>query len=347
MRITIADRLRPFSHEPGIGCVLPLTSLRFQIFPAFIKIFDLSASCPQSIEQIKVDIEGPVRDFTVQQSLEECTIKVWGHSKHGFYRYLIQSTESGKRFFIRTEKQPLDNPIIHSNEGESPILRPSIENLSFGISKSQDCNLVHRRQSLQEILPFWFRLGQLVPQSTPHYEGTAALLKPIEEAIADKNYQELTESLLSLYLTGFEGMFCPRLLDDQYQGVNTPLVKMNSASPLVLLTEGAKLIRKMLVDHSEHQVSILPCLLPELHCGRMTGIALGPLGTLDLEWSKKTIRRMIFRCQKDGEVRFNFAKDSKRYRLRKGEERKGQIQECGLPVCFYAGADYLFDNFEK
>jgi len=55
-------------------------------------------------------------------------------------------------------------------------------------------------------------------------------------------------------------------------------------------------IRKMLLDG----MHVLPALPHEWHAGRATGLRL-ETGTLDLEWSRRTLRRMVFHGEKPPE----------------------------------------------
>lgn len=117
-------------------------------------------------------------------------------------------------------------------------------------------------------------------------------------------------------------------------------------SPLLLLTRGAQLIKQMLVDVRGGTVDILPCLIPELHAGRYCNVRLGLIGKLDLEWSKKQARRLIFHSAREQKLSFNFQKDLKSFRLRSLNSTAATVKTCGEAIDFGVGL-YFLDNFKR
>ena len=85
MEISIAEKLRPFSHEPGTSCLIPGTTLVMRVYPSCIQVFDLENSPPKLVWETFLDVIGPVRDFTVQQDLEKMRVLVWGASSKWFF----------------------------------------------------------------------------------------------------------------------------------------------------------------------------------------------------------------------------------------------------------------------
>jgi hypothetical protein len=314
-RITIAQRLRPFSHVPGTKLVLPGSRSQLVIYPTLVVVDD---------QEISIPLTGPVDDFTIQLDLEKGYVKVWGHYQEGFLRYRIHATTDGK-FAIVAEKSPQEN--LFPKEADNLFELPSCERLSLGMDKAQDWDMVSRRADLNEILPFWHRLGQLLPES--HATGGTYSLLP---------------SFLNLFHAGFEGILSPRLEDTQHQGFHLPQPK---GSPLALLTEGSKLIRSLFFTQDGNQMEILPLLPPEFHAGRMIHISCGDFGTLDIEWTKKTLRRMVFHSKVKSELKFIFPKHLKTFRLCERKNQKGEIIEVGSTVQFDEGITYLLDNFKS
>ncbi|MBA3602688.1 MAG: hypothetical protein H0W50_03410 [Parachlamydiaceae bacterium] len=372
MQIKIAERFRPFVHIPGVQCVLPFTTLCFQIYPAFIRVFDLSTSTPipSMIAEFPLSIQGPVHGFTVQQDLEKGHLKVWGDSAQGFFRYRIESksgskskfkseTDCSKEFVLISEKMPEVLPKAYCGISAGVTCCESaepnaIERLSFGVTKKADWVLVSRRIILAEILPFWFRLGQMIPAVLPHSSGSAVLFDHIQEALTQQNSLGLASALRHLFFVGFEGLLSPTLIDSMHQGFSLPTDQIESAhSPLLLLTKGAQMIKQMLAavnncaeDNANAAVDILPCLLPELHAGRYCDVQLGSIGKLDLEWTKKQTRRIIFHSAKEQTLTFNFQKDLKSFRLRNAVTPVASLKTCGKPIVFATGT-YFLDNFER
>src|SRR3989344_6077351 len=156
--ISIALRLRPFSHRPGTTVVIPKTPWQVQVFPTLLRFTHLISF--ETFEK-NLDIQGPMLDFTVELDLEKCCVRFFGHAAKGYHQLVF------------TEK---DVP-------SSLLLQESKERLSLGMHKRLDWELVCRRRDLKEIFPVWFRLGQLVPfVETPHV-GTATLLQPVSDKL--------------------------------------------------------------------------------------------------------------------------------------------------------------------
>jgi hypothetical protein len=210
--------------------------------------------------------------------------------------------------------------------------------------------LVQRRLDLTEILPLWLRLGQWVPHSISDqipWTGTASLLTKCQEAIASKHPERISTPLLNLFRAGFRGILSPRLVDDQHQGIPVvPLDTKSKLSPLVLLKSGAALIRSLFIQQRDHTIQILPALPPEFHCGRFVDVRCDG-GMLNLEWSKKTIRRMVFRADRSGTVTFGFQSELKQFRLRRSMRDRGMVILCGSSFPVVEGESYLLDRFER
>jgi len=337
MHITIAERLHPYSHTPGTYVVLPSSSLRFQIFPTRLRICNISQTQPQVLIELPVPIHGPVKEFTVQLDLEKAAIHVWGHDAQEYFRYHIFPGSTPFDFLIKIDKGLTSWESSHIVSDISSRFPLWIDRLSLGNHKSQDWDMVKRRGNLEEIFPAWLRLGQLVENpSSVAYEGTATLLQTCLQTPRLQLYQ----AFRNLFDAAFEGILSPRLQDEQYQGFNLkPLT--SDLSPLLLLTEGAKAIRSLFVRFQKDEICILAHLPPEFHCGRFLQIKCLDLGLLDLEWSKKCVRRMIFHSHMDKEIHFQFPEKIERYRL------NGQFHKAEKVVRVQKYQSYIFDCFQK
>jgi len=330
MLIQIEERCKPFSHLSGTMCLLPGAFLRFQVFPTLIRVHDLSAAEPKFLEEFPLPLEGPVADFTVQLDLEGGFIRVWGSALSGYFRYRICPADNAKRWALVAEKG------LEGRAASTGKALP-IERLSLGSHKAQDWELVCRRADMKEILPHWFLLGQKVLQkelSSP-LQGTAALLK------------EDLDSLRNLFSAGFEGILSPRLIDEGHHGFSLPALSDHSMSPLVLLHEGARLIRRFFIDSKENEIHLLPALPAEFHCGRMTDVVCKGIGTLDFEWTKKKLRRMILRSEFSGELTLVLQKKIKSFRLRRSLQDRGVVVKAPYCINVEPGKAYLLDHFEK
>lgn len=367
MRITIAERLRPFSHRPGTYCLLPGSPYRLQIFPALIRIHDLSRPQPGLVEEIDLAVEGPVNTFTLTQDLEKGVVRIEGQTQTGFMRYLCGTTSDRNRILLQMEKTPpggifcnclnkflqpkdimiVDHTIYLASEASfySP---PETPRLSFGNHKAQDWEYILRRLSMEEIFPLWARLGELTPSIVASAkEGTLHLLEECRTAIDSRRPETIVPAFRKMMLAGFEGILSPRLDDPLHQGIALPKLSSKfSGSPLALLSEAAQLIRSLFFKEEGSEVSILPSLPPEFHCGRFLGLQYQGVGSVDLEWSKKTIRRMVLHAKVEGEAFFHFQTSLKSFRLRQGKLDRGKRIKME-PFRVSPDVDYFLDNFQR
>jgi hypothetical protein len=363
MQITISEKLKPYAHKPGTMCLLPGSNYALQIFPALICIFDLSSVEAVNIAKLKVSVEGPVKNFTVQLDLEKGCVLVFGEGLNGYFRYKISvntegilvSTERSREIIVFTlengklqllqknEKQW----VLKINAAYLHIESPLYDRLSLGINRAQEWSMVHKRNLLEEIFPFWLRIGEcLPPNNFLPCGGTSSLLKNCEDAISKGNVNEVLNPFHELFIAGFKSLLVPRLLDDQHQGFNLPAVK-STGSPLVLLIEGVKLIRSLFATCKSDTLSILPVLPVEFHSGRFLHFKCENIAYLDLEWSKKTIRRMILFAEADGVIDLKFQKEIKSFRLTKASANTNEKMRVNQQLNLMKGETYYFDCFQK
>ncbi len=358
MRIAIAERLRPFSHIPGTLCLVPGSTFCLRLYPALLRLKDLAQSETAVLAEFPLNVEGPVKDFTVVQDLEKGIIFVWGHSIRGFYRYHCFYQKEQNRVAIQVEKDLTDGlfpsnltsltkgPLVFSDSKEAP-LEPISERLSLGNHKAQDWEMIRKRCAMEEIFPLWLRLGQITPE-VPFSEakGTLALLNECRQAMESFSREKVLAPFKKIFLAGLEGMGVPRLQDTQHQGFGLSAIPDNfGGSALPLLTEGALLIRRLFFQEKQNDLFILPKLPPEFHCGRYLGLKF-KYGTIDLEWSKKRIRRLILQGNGPAELNFQFHHSIKSYRLRRSSRDKGSRIKTGSIFVLDAVSPFYLDNFE-
>jgi len=352
MRMTIAERLHPFSHTPGVYSILPGTAYEIQFFPARLIIRDLSTANAKIIDEIEINIQGPVEKFTLTQDLERGELRVYGDSATGYFRYslfaLPAPSVAGKSIGIFIEKSPQNGlefspsqytQILSSKEG---LAKVSLPRLSLGNHKAQDWDLVTRRGEMEEIFPAWHHLALLTKEVN---KISYPLLDQCQEVIGQRTPEKILPAFKSLFKVGFRGILSPTLKDQNHQGFALP--EILEGSPLYLLKKGGELIQSLFVQSpSANEFSILPALPPEFHCGRFLNVPCADLGSLDLEWSKKTIRRLFFHASSSGTIDLVFQKGIKCFRLRTSEADRGQVIQVGTPIKVESSHHYFFDNFQ-
>jgi len=311
-------RLRPFSHRPNTTCLIPTTQFVVRAFPALIQIEKLSG---EIIKEIKLNIEGPLKLFTLVQDLERGCVTLFSEQY---------------RFHILPDLTVVDK----KHSGTAPLLFQ--ERLDFGSHKKQEWDLVKKRGDLREIFPLWFSLGSqlTLKERLEENVGMFLLLQECKKAIDSHHPETIVPAFKKLFLAGFREMLVPRSFDDEHQGILAS-DQVSKSSPLYLLSEGAQLIRSLFLHSSGNEFSILPNLPPEFFAGQMLHLACPSFGTLDLVWSKKSIRTLHFHAHHDGEILFHFNPRIRSFRL--GNQR----HQCGDILEIKSGCLYVLDQFQK
>jgi hypothetical protein len=311
--ISIARRLKPFSHLPGTTCIIPKTQWQVQVFPTLLRFTNLVTF--KTFEE-KLKVKGPILDFTVELDLEKCIVRIFGHVEKKYHQLVI----SEKNIFDLFPGVPLPD-------------ETKKERLDLGVHTKLDWELVARRRDMLEIFPIWFRLGQLVPLVETPKVGAATLLHSCDK-------MEVFDHFRKLFMAGFHGIMAPRLSDNDHQGI---IPEGNfTFSPLGLLSEGARLIRQLFFHESKNTFSFLPHLPPECHAGRLLHLRSSFGDEIDIEWSKKLLRRVVIRPGASREIQLDLQKALKSYRINR-KTRKAADN----PLALEAGKILYLDNFQK
>lgn len=292
-----------------------------QAFPALFRFRNLITGESQ---ELSLNTKGPILDFTVELDLEKGGVHIFGHAAQGYQRFSIAMEEGGIRIVSEKGKNKVVLP------AQAIPMHPSTERLALGNHKALDWELVKRRRDLSEIFPVWFRLGQMVPETPAPQGGAAVFLKPYDKL-------EVVPGYLKMFLSGFEGILVPRAADDDFQGIVETAMK---GCPLGLLTQGSKFIRALFFQEVQGGFSFLPCLPPQFHAGRLLCLTTSFSDTLDFEWSKKLLRRVVLRPGTTREVHLHFQKAIKSFR------RNGKRVSVDVPLQLEARKAVFLDRFE-
>jgi hypothetical protein len=335
MQIKIASRLRPFSHTPGITCLVPGTLCTVQIFPTMLRFQGKEHRLPFS---------GPIADFTVQQDLEKGAIHVFGRTPSGYMRYWIAA--KGSNLTIEFEQSPVS---IAPLRCPLPFVRPHssviVERLSLGMHRSQEWEGIHRRADLSEIFQHWLRLSQMLPETE---KGPSLfLLEKIWEAKRDK--REIIPAFFNLFQAHFHGILVPRLNDDQFQGIAPETADVENYLPYYLLKESGKCLRSLFIEEETGVCSLLPHLPSQFHAGRFTGVRLQNGDQIDFEWSKKLLRRLIWRTAEttNQQMVLRLQKSLMSFRVRRSLKDKGTVLSREDPLILRPNEILYLDRFQK
>ncbi len=367
MTIRIAARMHPFSHLAGTLCLLPKTHLKLQIFPTRVHfcLFDEASF----LFSLSWDMQGPLKDFTVELDLEQEQIIVFGMTPAGYMRYRLRRGADGIALIMdKPPQESISCHLSHHNQtyrlsrGETLLIPRTFteqlslfqpERLSLGMHKMQDWQLIRRRLDLKEIFPIWMRLGQITPHlsSTSCLKGNLSLLNTCQDIVSGNRKQEAVVAFTQLFMAAFEGICLPRLFDTDYQGI-APIDKPEGTdpSPIVILTEGAALIRSLFFQETQDVVSLLPCLPSEFHAGRMIEIHTLLGDRVDFEWTKKQLRRVVLRPRTQRTLHLKISRHIQKCRVRVSLKDRGKVhslKEGVLLLDLSPEQQILIDRFQK
>jgi len=326
--ISIAARIRPFSHTPGNCCLLPKSCWLVQAFPTLL--------CLRSLERAVLPIEiplrltGPVREFTLQQDLEKGCVWVWGTAIEGRFRLRLEALNGSLKLSV--EEAPL-GMLADRREWDLPGTERKapgfLERVSFGLHKAQDWDLVQRRSDPQEILPILFALSQWTPFLESPKTEMFELLKH-----SDENFLR----------AAFFGILCPRLLDEQHQGLLVQETVPAGASALALIAAAGAKLRGRLLEQRGNRIRLFA---PTEIFGRMVGALLEGIGRLDFEWRQGSIRRAVLHAKQNIEVAIELPKALQSFRLRLSLHGRGSRVKAGSLLPLEKDRVYFLDRFEK
>lgn len=343
MHINIASRFRPFSHLPGAKALLPGSFWQLQAFPT--RLFFTHLQTRETLTH-PLELKGPIEGFTLEQDLEKGRLRVFGKSQAGYFSLTIQMGKKGIELLFEKRGEKIAH-LLPVTGGAG--LERSEERLSFGIHKAQECEGIWKRLDPQEILPFWLHLSHWVPPlaSDERSVGVLRLIETCEKLALEGKREKIVPLLESAMLCGFRSVFMPRLDDDQYLGILEEEKIPADLSPLHLITRGRELIRSLLFREEDGALHLLPCLPPEFVSGRLIHARLQNGSLLDLEWSKKLLRRAIIHPRVTQEVELVLPKPLSRFRVRKSERERGKTVHREGKISLRAGESILLDHFEK
>jgi hypothetical protein len=343
MTITIAARLHPFTHEVGKQFLLPRTSWKVAVFPTRLEFSDLAEKLTSFF--LTLDLLGPMQGFTAELDLEKGILRVFGMTARGYVHYHLSASMEGvlltvdkapSKEFVCMRSFPSGKFTLSPSEG-IVVCAPSLylkaaplseERLSLGMHKAQDWDMIRRRLDCKEIFPHWLRLGSLTPSQEEDLQESRcnfSLLSACKKVIEDKDRKRVIPAFERLFLSAFEGVLVPRFKDTDYQGI-APEETLVPCPALPLLTEGATQIRSLFICERQGHVELLPCLPPEFHSGRMVRVATSTAVLLDMEWSKKALRRVFAASPSGGELSFKLPKGIRSCRLIRGKRKIEKVQ---------------------
>jgi len=328
MSIRITVKNRPFSLDPGAKCVLPKSPYRATFYPTKIVCAAIEIPFPHT---------GPVKGFTVIQDLEKGYVKVFGETKEGRISYRLAHIENDLVLFDERTKEATKTAVLQPS-----FQKQAIPKLSFGCHKKQDVYQIFRRMNPEEYLPLLYQIGRGYPADEVPERGVGDLLHTIKTVIETKNRVEIIPAFHQFVMAGFESIFSPVLHDSTHSGI---IQGHLNVSPHIILATLARLIEAMFVLEKEGALHLLPALPPQLHHGKFIRVPFS-LGSIDIEWTKKKLRRVQLHVQKAGRVEFSLPRDMHSYRVTRSKKLPSETKFPGDVLILEKGT-YTLDRFQK
>ncbi|MCB1212708.1 MAG: hypothetical protein KDK40_00250 [Chlamydiia bacterium] len=351
--IQFSHPLRPFSHHLGTTLLLPRSPLVVRCFPTrleFLSVDHLDKDTP--LGSLEWRNSGPIEGFTVRFDMDRERVELWGHSEKGLFHYIFWW--SGDHLQLKTRRLPseIEGPFIEGSiackvisGGEERAVHSS-NNLYLGVSKKQEWESIARRNSLREFLPFLYRQGEWYPEIPPPTGGVGEIFSQWKQKIDESDASTCEKLIGSLFSTGYRDFCTPTLVDSFHRGYGLSQPTEDDRA-LAICSTFSELLRRHFVRCDDRKIHLLPLLLPSLRCGRLIGIELGEGNRLDLEWSKKEVRRCVLRIATPRPFQFVEAKGMQSFRLRRESEQMGKRFLVGDVLPIDTSGNYLLDQFTK
>lgn len=291
MSIQIKNTHKPFSHLPGACCPILQTPFILQAYPTKLRIFDAD----RLIASFDIALTGPVDKFTLLLDFARQKAVVYGFAQEGYFRLEIYREEQNLVLDpVKFPKTLATKKILWTGFDQAII--KSLPSISLGCHKNQNVERIRARSQIEEFIPFWLQLGYLLPikdQNVPT-TGNFFLLEKLQHILESGDTLRIEPLLQTLLQCGFTSIFTPKVSDDLFLGIIPEAYsKAPEAHPLLLLKVLSKMLIGLFFEEKESTITFLPNLPPALHSGRIKGLMSEKGDLFDLEWSKKTLKKLI------------------------------------------------------
>jgi len=314
----------PFSHRPGIrvwlgGVVVHLFSTAFEIEG---KVHTLPGL-------------GVPTKWTVYMSNRH--IEVEGYGKDGFFRYRLYIED--KSLIFRACKG-----VPQMERGENKVLafiapyEPQESRLLLGCHRAPYFDRIQLKPDILEVLQLWYQVSR--PDVGIKVEPS--ILLDLVHLVEKRERALVLPQLEVLFRAGITDFFVPKQIDDLYLGYEQVIFPEPSEAHKVVVA----CIRALFLQEQSEYIKLLPCLPKECLSGRLLREHLSSGHSIDIEWRKHAVRRVIIHAACDDCIRLSSPHMSQCYvrplplRLRKKKYTLGE------PLELKAGTRYLLDHWE-
>lgn len=306
MMIKIANRFRPYSKNLRCKARIPASCFDVEVFPSYLKVYrDEKVAL-----EISFKMHAPFQSITTMQDIEKKRLLIFGEASEGYFRYSLAHHEDAlslklerSSFMILYKIESIEDlsfsgslhALLNKEKDlvfktkEKEIKAPHIERISFGNHKAQDMTLIRRRLDPKEFLPIWFFLGQFAKKDEVKEEVFP--LSSFKESFKSHYFDLFSKSDLSPKHLGHKEEQDP-----------------------ISLYGGYVQIRRLLLHSQKGIHSILTDLPHTLDAGRAKGLKIEEGVYMDLEWSKKKIKKVIIHSNKKTSLTLRFKRENKTLR---------------------------------
>ena len=351
-RIEIRQKLRPYSSLAGIEVPYPSIGRVFQIYPTKVFI-DKNEETELAVDW---KFSKPVQKITTFFNLIQAKVEVYLDFEKGVLHYELY--ENAKGLVLAPVRNTMGGASIKVDGSlfkkvalnKEVLLLPTVQKeggskeiLSLGSHKKQEIEGLLKREDFKEILPILFSLGQMCEVSSiKQAVGHLKVLKEVKKLIESSEHDLILPHLKPLLHSAFSGLFVPHLEDIFYWRGGEEL--KNAPSSFTLLRELYQLTRSLFIQSNKKELFFLPHLPKELFCGRLLQVEERDL-LIDIEWTKKSLRRMRIKALEDVSLQLHFQKPIQKCRV--SVNNKPIVFKNKQRLIFEKSKTYIFDRFEK
>ncbi len=349
-QLTAPRYLSTFFCRPGMKTYLPGSTHFLQMFPTAFRLYSCRYDESELLKEVVFPDLGPISGWMVSVDTMRHAVFVEGRGAAGFFRYRIDATPDGIVFrsLKSTMKVRMNGLDCDLGCSEKLVLidtacascRFPTPRLLLGCNKESSLERIVASPTMDEVLPLWY---QLALPDTVLIEPSETLLGNIINAVQRKQVRAVSSAFSAFFRTAIDGFFVPKRFDDLFLGSALPLLPeamaLSQVHPVI-----CSLLRSLFLQESGAIVTVLPCLPSECVAGRLLNETLLTGHSIDIEWRKGQLRRVLIKAMHDGVVSVQTSsKTGSICALSKGARKKKFAM--GDEIELKKGEQILLDNF--
>lgn len=361
----------PFSVEKGVKAYIPFTCTSVQIYPNTLFFYELFSNRPLAelqltlseyiIEQktfINLERGWIVVELFTVLGLSKRYKLIYNHSENTYsFKLLKSSKNTPVDFLIKNKRGELK---VMCDIGSEVSLFQSQEAINFpgetftrfhfGCFKKQRWDQILERASISEMLPFIFRLCDMLPAQKNSLDlSLVGQLDNLMQSYSSALSKEYEAHLLNFFKSYLEDLLSPRS-SEPFNAVVQGLDEIKSALQFKTLGQWLK---KHFVewDDENNTLYICPNLTHSTQSGRVTSFVFPDKGksvSIDVQWNSKKPYKIFIKSKHDISFNLVLPKVYTSCRLRRNRLcRRYSIHENPVKIEIQKNDTLLIDRLEK